>query len=401
MLKLEFCLSVYFTIYPLHEVNPSAPDLAKYKAEVTKFKEFLELRGPLCVDVKELRHFYLLPLIPNPKTSPLFNKIFTSKWVANLRKSLKVLLHKIPDNIETNAPIKNHSSSFNDSAFPDNTKKLLRFSKELLDVAVAALNGRTIELNFIRSSEQRIEEYETAIFQSDQSHVKEKDSSCTLNYSKIKNFLASVTDHKALLNLLQALCLNVCLAQNSSGKSSIIAQYMNSDLLDCRASCSLLQHLLSNKTLASSVVKLLNIMATKCIGVRYITSTEKPLKLLLKLLFISVRQKVMIGLCLRPDERIDQTSKQVRGVQKRAGHIDGARDDRVELSPAAVAHCVQPRSTHSTGRHADELAYKEQGESRSSKPKAERDEGLSDAAHSRKHRSLVLRQRLHLLPDRN
>lgn len=296
MLKLEFCLSVYFTLYPLHDVNSSAPDLAKYKAEVKKFKEFLEFRGPLCVDAKELKHFYLLPFIPSPKTCPLFSKVFTSKWVANLRKSLKMLLHTIPDNVESNALIRNYSPSFNGSASPDNTRELLRFSKELLDVAVAALNGRTIELDFIRSSEQRIEEYETAIFQSGQSYVEEESSPHTLDYSKIKDFLASVTNHKALLNLLQALCLNVCLAQNSSGKSSMITQYVNNDLLDCRTSCGLLQHLLPNKTLASSVVKLLNIMATKCIGVMYITSTEKPLKLLLKLLFVSVRRRVMVGL---------------------------------------------------------------------------------------------------------
>ena len=94
-LKLEFSLILYFTLYPLHPVNPSAPgmlitnlDIKKYSDRIKEFKQYLELKGSLFTKSNEFQSFYLLPYIANPAECKAFNKEFTKQWVASLRAQL-------------------------------------------------------------------------------------------------------------------------------------------------------------------------------------------------------------------------------------------------------------------------------------------------------------------------
>jgi hypothetical protein len=278
---------VYFTIYPLHEVNPLGPDVIKYKAEVEWFKEYLNIKGPVFVNVEELKFFYLLPYIPDPKACPLFNNIFTSKWISDLRKSLKEVLRKVPNLSESNSsPTESLSSSNGSNLVPsDNIGELLKFSKELLNVTVAALNGKIIDLNFIKIAERKIQQYEITLPQ----HNKQLPTH-QLNYKKIKDFLRTVTDSKAIGDLLKALNLRVWVNKNKGSRANMITNYVKNDLFECKSTCKLLELLLfhDNKFIVQNTLELINTIAIKSIGVLYIANQSKPLELLLKLLFSAV-----------------------------------------------------------------------------------------------------------------
>lgn len=65
--KLEFYFRVYFAIFPIHPVNPSADDTESLKTEIQLFKTFLETQGAQLSKTPEFLSFYALPYINDIK----------------------------------------------------------------------------------------------------------------------------------------------------------------------------------------------------------------------------------------------------------------------------------------------------------------------------------------------
>ncbi len=65
--NVEFYLRVYFAVFPVHPVNPSAGNPDILKTEVENFKAYLDSRGTELSSLAEFLPFYALPYIKNPQ----------------------------------------------------------------------------------------------------------------------------------------------------------------------------------------------------------------------------------------------------------------------------------------------------------------------------------------------
>ncbi len=91
--KLEFLMSLYFAIFPIHEhVNKSFNMTLSYTMD--QFKQFLETRGAALCKSTQFLCYYALPYVPDPRTHASFADLFTSHWVIDLESRLKNFLSK-------------------------------------------------------------------------------------------------------------------------------------------------------------------------------------------------------------------------------------------------------------------------------------------------------------------
>jgi hypothetical protein len=87
--KLEFSMSLYFAIFPIHEHVPQ--DAAKnYSLQyaMDDFKQFLETRGAAFCKSQSHLAYFALPYVPDPKTHVSFQDLFTESWIQDLKDRL-------------------------------------------------------------------------------------------------------------------------------------------------------------------------------------------------------------------------------------------------------------------------------------------------------------------------
>ncbi|KND02511.1 uncharacterized protein SPPG_02969 [Spizellomyces punctatus DAOM BR117] len=91
--KLEFLLSVYFAVFPIHPgVSATAAKHHSLPVTMDTFKQFLETRGAELCKTTQFLSYYALPYVPDPRMHPSFKDIFEHAWVADLEERLKQFL---------------------------------------------------------------------------------------------------------------------------------------------------------------------------------------------------------------------------------------------------------------------------------------------------------------------
>ncbi|KAJ3348438.1 LisH domain-containing protein armc9 [Entophlyctis luteolus] len=94
--KLEFQVSIYFAIFPMHPfVNQDAAKESQaltIQSTMDAFKSFLETRGAELCKTTQFLSFYALPYVPDARAHPSFNEIFTQRHVADLETRLVAFL---------------------------------------------------------------------------------------------------------------------------------------------------------------------------------------------------------------------------------------------------------------------------------------------------------------------
>jgi len=215
--NVEFYLMVYFTIFPIHPINPNGPDFEAHKKEIDQFKSYLESKGTELSSLSEFLPFYALPYIKNPqvflgiyyskKEHPSFSAIFTKEWAIALRKRLEEYLNQVLPSLEepklyklyetfqkygrvsysAGADPMRHSDALQDelahlqkenqALFEEreaNKEKLLEsqknwtfFSKDILSISqelyraiVSLLNNQKISPEMLATSRNQIDKYE-------------------------------------------------------------------------------------------------------------------------------------------------------------------------------------------------------------------------------------------------
>ena len=68
-LTIEFYAMVYFSIYPIHQINENGPDFEVFKKEMVSFKEYMDSKKNELGSVPEFISFNSLPQIKNPQVN--------------------------------------------------------------------------------------------------------------------------------------------------------------------------------------------------------------------------------------------------------------------------------------------------------------------------------------------
>ncbi|XP_078616903.1 lisH domain-containing protein ARMC9-like isoform X1 [Branchiostoma floridae x Branchiostoma japonicum] len=89
--KLEFYLHIYFAIYPI-KYGQSKNSKAKMDEAMSAFKDYLETGGATLSQTTEFLPFYALPFVPNPRAHPSFKELFSESWVPDLKMRLEKFL---------------------------------------------------------------------------------------------------------------------------------------------------------------------------------------------------------------------------------------------------------------------------------------------------------------------
>lgn len=277
-LRVELNVSAYFVLYPVSCVNPSGPDVERYRARIPSFKLYLENKGALLSGVAELQEFCLLPYVGSPLESS-FRKMLAKEWVEEVRKELNDFLAEtlpelgtpkiyelIPERNGENSSMKLASASIVKSRnknSKDIAASILKVSKDLLSSIIATINGERVEKAFIDNAKTQIASYEAAI-----NHKATK----AINYAQIKEFLRESTNEPKLIHLFKAL----------RHKAVDIKECVRVDLLDCSADCEVLERVLehNNSELVLAAIKFVRVILSG--DASYLVSQAKPLKIIFK-----------------------------------------------------------------------------------------------------------------------
>lgn len=102
---------MYFLIYSIH------PSLGRQttlnKADVDRFKRYLDSRGPQNAQHSDLTDFYALPYVKNPLSHGGYSKLFKKEWIGNLREKIVIYCREELNHLREEA------ASFQKGSSPD------------------------------------------------------------------------------------------------------------------------------------------------------------------------------------------------------------------------------------------------------------------------------------------
>ncbi|KAI9333056.1 hypothetical protein DFJ73DRAFT_799421 [Zopfochytrium polystomum] len=90
--RMEFQISIYFAIFPIHPFVVKAKHSPSLPSAMDTFKHFLETRGAELCKTTQFLSFYALPYVPDPRTHPTFTELFTERHVRELEERLDSFL---------------------------------------------------------------------------------------------------------------------------------------------------------------------------------------------------------------------------------------------------------------------------------------------------------------------
>eukprot|EP00826_Nyctotherus_ovalis_P008741 TRINITY_DN1226_c0_g3_i6.p1 TRINITY_DN1226_c0_g3~~TRINITY_DN1226_c0_g3_i6.p1 ORF type:complete len:697 (-),score=219.60 TRINITY_DN1226_c0_g3_i6:239-2329(-) len=295
--KMEFCVMVYFTVFPVHPANGKGKDGEGLRKRMDEFKTYLDSKGAEFASSPEFLPFYAFPYIKNPQEHQSFASLFTKEWSESLRKKLKEYLEQTLPSLEPPVISKmweayqkdnGNSRIVNISPLKKKHEELrkswLEFGDSALGAAkelLAMVRTKAVSEDRVKSAreyiercEKFLEEHKEEEAKNEQNETKDElsqelnkqlqekkskdihrpieqvsekrdsklaesfrpqnpSNSSNLDYAKIKTFMLVSADELKLCTLLQALARRIIEKKSKAEKVEMIAEYVHNDLLDC------------------------------------------------------------------------------------------------------------------------------------------------------------------------
>ncbi|KAI8907350.1 hypothetical protein EDD86DRAFT_227980 [Gorgonomyces haynaldii] len=275
------------------------------------FKQFLEIRGKEIASHPQLMQYYALPYIPDPKQHPSFSELFTDEWHIQIRETLDRVLDRIgtkkPELFEiltrpteplvdltqvhqlqrqlqdltllqqqTQTKLKNCQAGYH---------QVITVAAELVQTLASSVSGQKISPTYLADIVKRLSqlrknpaEIKTEITkQAVIPPVDVKPLVGRLDYEKIKMDLRQSPLESSLVKkqayLIQSLRQLLMKAPSGQDRRKELQVLIERDVLDLRTNKkSISAHLLSSQSeiVREQMARLLNVMATDCIGREYL-----------------------------------------------------------------------------------------------------------------------------------